>query len=336
MELLQNDKCLWPIYEKIVRLAMIEFCVRDGKIYIDSCPERDFEAGQYIRHAWNVCGESGLLGLLVAARFWMNGPKVFRPSDEECRILDHIDPHITLVDYVQPFPTMMIEFPAEYRQELSITREDTASGKLSKAFPLALLIHHESTISVILSITRWSDHCDFTNRFHTSNSQTTLADLLRKKPVELVRSLPVSEREADLNDRVVCLAVNAMLLLAGYGCRRLGRDNPAHVARLEKYLRNAQKHNKDVDKARAELRALPVVYSFSQEVQLCKYHPSLASSRGEPTGKKVSPHWRRGYMRMQPYGPGRALRRLKFIRPVMVNRNRFGGSDSDTSATYEE
>lgn len=39
----------------------------------------------------------------------------------------------------------------------------------------------------------------------------------------------------------------------------------------------------------------------------------------KPTGATRAPHLRRGHIRQQPYGPGRAFRRAQFIQPIFVN-----------------
>ncbi|MEJ8798380.1 hypothetical protein WKR88_18995 [Trinickia caryophylli] len=45
-----------------------------------------------------------------------------------------------------------------------------------------------------------------------------------------------------------------------------------------------------------------------------------------PTGGEMSPHWRRGHMRMQPYGPQHGLRKLIFVAPTLVRADRLGVS----------
>lgn len=45
------------------------------------------------------------------------------------------------------------------------------------------------------------------------------------------------------------------------------------------------------------------------------------------TGTGVRTHWRRGFWRRQPYGEGRALRKLKWLMPVLVNADQ---SSADT------
>lgn len=43
----------------------------------------------------------------------------------------------------------------------------------------------------------------------------------------------------------------------------------------------------------------------------------------------VSPHWRRGHLRMQPHGPQSRLRKLIFIAPMLVRADRLNGESGD-------
>ena len=40
-------------------------------------------------------------------------------------------------------------------------------------------------------------------------------------------------------------------------------------------------------------------------------------------GGEVSPHWRRGHMRMQAHGPQMSLRKLIFIAPTLIRADRL-------------
>ncbi|KWN10831.1 hypothetical protein [Burkholderia ubonensis] len=41
-------------------------------------------------------------------------------------------------------------------------------------------------------------------------------------------------------------------------------------------------------------------------------------------GGEISPHWRRGHLRMQPHGPQNSLRKLIFIAPTLIRADRLG------------
>lgn len=42
-------------------------------------------------------------------------------------------------------------------------------------------------------------------------------------------------------------------------------------------------------------------------------------------GFGVTPHWRRGHFRMQPFGIGNQLRKLIFVAPVLVHAEQLQG-----------
>ncbi|AWL03575.1 hypothetical protein ACFOHT_05935 [Massilia oculi] len=53
---------------------------------------------------------------------------------------------------------------------------------------------------------------------------------------------------------------------------------------------------------------------------------SLPSSAPDcASGGSVTPHWRRGHFRMQPYGAGNQQRKLIFVAPVLVHAERLQG-----------
>ena len=46
---------------------------------------------------------------------------------------------------------------------------------------------------------------------------------------------------------------------------------------------------------------------------------------GDGQGHSVSPHWRRGHFRMQPFGPAASQRKLIFVMPMIVRADRLSG-----------
>lgn len=52
---------------------------------------------------------------------------------------------------------------------------------------------------------------------------------------------------------------------------------------------------------------------------------AVEAAGGRPDG--VRAHWRRGFYRDQPYGPGKAMKRRQWIRPVIVNAHKAGKDD---------
>lgn len=53
--------------------------------------------------------------------------------------------------------------------------------------------------------------------------------------------------------------------------------------------------------------------------------PDTAEAQADltmPSGRELLPHWRRGHWRRQAHGAGNLERRLIWIRPVLVRRDR--------------
>lgn len=48
---------------------------------------------------------------------------------------------------------------------------------------------------------------------------------------------------------------------------------------------------------------------------------------GRSSGRRARPHWRRGHWRRQPFGEKRALRKLIWVMPVMVQHGGEGEAD---------
>jgi hypothetical protein len=57
-----------------------------------------------------------------------------------------------------------------------------------------------------------------------------------------------------------------------------------------------------------EVRMMPVQYAFAQEVTLYRRERVVDQHGDGDSGWTVSPHWRRGHWRSQPFGAGRSER----------------------------
>lgn len=58
---------------------------------------------------------ASLIDAWLLARYYGEGPKVFRPTWRQYLALEQIAPQLTLADYAQPFPVMAVELPEEVR-----------------------------------------------------------------------------------------------------------------------------------------------------------------------------------------------------------------------------
>jgi hypothetical protein len=142
------------------------------------------------------------------------------------------------------------------------------------------------------------------------------------------------------------LAVNAMLLLADYGCRHLGPANPTQYRRLERYAGMARRRKRGVAEADRNLRLVTRLCGFPQDVVLHGEERESAgpgASPGEGDGGAEPhrrphwrPHWRRGQWKTHAHGPGRAQRKRLFIRPVLVNGHLLKEGEQIPSTTYRQ
>jgi hypothetical protein len=142
----------------------------------------------------------------------------------------------------------------------------------------------------------------------------------------------------DLSHRLVLagalrVAVNSMLLLAEYGCKRIGPTNPSLHDRLQRHLETSQRRRQGVDDARRRLRLAPQLFGLSQEIVLYnrEHSPSEPSSKGDSPRR---PHWRRGHWKMHAHGPQRSMRKRIFIRPTLVNQHLLCGPEPTADITY--
>lgn len=262
------------------------------------------------------------------ARLLKDGPKVFRPTAEQAEALEQVEVGVPMEAYRQPFPCMAVEFPADWRSRRAVPDGD---GSVTHE-PFAVLLAHESAEqAIVVTVLFTSGH---------AISEVLRGDSVEDALQEAERAGATGDRsmsaaENRLSTRAIRAALNALLLLTHYGSKQQEPDNPSHARRLQARLDKAKrgKGKGDVLAASRDLRLLPVVYGFSQQVTL---HDRQEAHQGEgaPTGKTVKPHWRRGHWRNARVGAGRAATKLTFVRPCLIHAERVAGPLSSTSTTY--
>jgi hypothetical protein len=130
------------------------------------------------------------------------------------------------------------------------------------------------------------------------------------------------------------VAINSMLLLADYGCKRLGPANPTHYNRLRRHLETSQHQGQHVDNARRNLRLAPQLFGLPQDIRLYEREPSRDLDCHSECTSTRRPHWRRGHWKMQAHGPSRSLRKRIFVKPVLVNHHMLGGREQTAEVAY--
>jgi hypothetical protein len=131
------------------------------------------------------------------------------------------------------------------------------------------------------------------------------------------------------------IGLNLCLMLTLTGVRQLGPADPQRIANLRKVANGSKRRMAEAE--RQIKQAMPTLITFEQEVSFYIRNPEevgAVSDEASFTGRKNKPHWRKGFYKMQRFGPGRSQRKLIFIAPVLVNRHLFSGNVDDTKAVY--
>jgi hypothetical protein len=251
-----------------------------------------------------------LFELYTYSKALAEGPKLLRPTADQCEALEYVDVNVSFDDYVQPFPTFLLELPEAYRQ--------TLTARFGFECPQLVVTHHDARTKYILSF-RSTNGAGHTTYQIMSPRWKTVEEALRFREDE-GKDLAQSE----VIQRVV---LNFGLLMTHFGVRVRGPVDPASHA---KRTRNARRQNqRKADRARRLLDAEINLIEFEQDVVVYGRQDS-ARSDSEGDGSTRRPHWRRGHFRRQPCGRGRSSRKLIYVKPVYVNVHRFQGDLADT------
>jgi len=275
-------------------------------------------------------GASSCIESYVMSRMLSEGPKVFAFDALTCEALENFDLSVSTADYLQPFPTVTIQLPQDY------TKKRVVPFDAGSHAPDFVIVRHEPKAGCVLVTMHMTSHQAMT-RLLNLDPAWTLEEMWAKgaRAWDAKDSLDMTPEESALGSSLSKLALNVCLMATAYGVRCLGAANLSHHERLKRYAQLARKRGRDIEKADLEVRMVPMQYAFAQEVTLYRHEPGEVQSPGNGTGGwTVTPHWRRGHWRWQPFGPGRQERRRVAIPSVLVNGKLFLGKESDTVTTY--
>jgi hypothetical protein len=275
-------------------------------------------------------GASSCTESYVMSRTLAEGLKVFAFSDAlTCEALENFDLSVGTSDYLQPFPSVVIELPADYTRKRVVPFEE---GNHSPDF---LIVRREPDAGCVLVTMHLTSHQVLT-RLLKLDPAWSLEEMWAKgaRSWESKDTLSMTAEEKALGSSLCKLALNVCLMATAYGVKCLGPANPSYYERLKRHATLARKRGREVEKADLEVRLVPIRYSFAQEVTLYRREPTTDQNSAGEGGWTVSPHWRRGHWRWQPCGPGKTERRRVAIPSVLVNGHLFVGSQADTMATY--
>jgi hypothetical protein len=277
-------------------------------------------------------GASACIESFVMSRTLAEGPKLFTFADTLiCEALENFDLNLSTADYMQPFPSVVIELPADY------TKNRVVPFDAGSHAPDFVVVRHEPDAGCVMVAMHLTSHQVMT-RLLKLDPSWTMEQMWEKgaRTWDAKDSLDMTPEEKALGSALTKLALNVCLMATAYGVRCLGPANPSHHERLKRYAKLARKRGREqLEKAEMDLRLMPVRYAFAQEITLFHREPVTQPHANGEGGWTVSPHWRRGHWRSQPCGPGRSERRRVAIPSVQVNGHLFAGSPADTMATYK-
>ena len=203
----------------------------------------------------------------VRSKILAGGPKLFRPTAEQCRAMENTEANICFQDYRQPYPALIIEWPDEYR------REKERQG-LTGSFPPFTLAYHLAEHRTLFTDLWWSDQNHIVStlteyqlageggkRFSPEEAQAaaaraeqvygTLEEALQGVEDVGGTAGPIGPDDARLLRLVQRLTANFNLMMLTFGHRDTGPTDPTTHSRLVR-----QSHNRK-DRRAAESRGPP-------------------------------------------------------------------------------
>lgn len=239
------------------------------------------------------------LEIYITGCILATGPKVFRPTVQQLRHLELMDLNLTFEEFNTPFPLVVVEFPDEYAKERVVT---TIEG--TEDHPHYSVLYHDPKARFICHQIAYGEGAR-SQGMRTWWSPTNPADHMEKwfRPDEdwngEFAKAHTTSSDLKVEAKIKRAVLNYCLLLDEVGTKRVGVDNVNEYAQLVKFLQRKTVHSRKNIERRD---SLAVIYKPNLEVELVR-HVRTDTAAGELTGRKVSPHVRRGHYRMVPFGP---------------------------------
>lgn len=254
-------------------------------------------------------------------RLMHTGVKMFRPTVRQCEAMCEVEINMPLSEYAQPYPVIVYEYPEDFCKEMA--------AKLGcNRFPSFTVCSHDHEQNFV----------QVASMFAQGDTVTTLIPYREGQTVEEVLTsvdprLPPGDPEFKLGELLQRIALNFSLMMTHHKVvdEPQSRENTRRWRELQK--------SKDPDK-REKGRLLGLqdirVIRFEQNIKFYDEETERkARPQGEPTGRMMPPHWRKGHWLMQAHGPGRTLRKRQLRKPVFIHPELFLGDITDTKVVYE-
>src|SRR6202049_1517304 len=201
-------------------------------------------------------GASACIESYVTSRMLSEGPKVFAFDALTCEALENFDLSVSTADYLQPFPTVVIELPLDYTKKRVVPFDEGSHA------PDFVIVRHEPKAGCVMVAMHMTSHQVMT-RLLKLDLAWTLEEMWAKgaRAWDAKDTLGMTPEETVLGNALSKLALNVCLMATAYGVLSLGHANPSHHERLKRYAKLARKRGKEQqEKAEMELRTTPVRY----------------------------------------------------------------------------
>jgi hypothetical protein len=258
----------------------------------------------YYQDTWlrsMITAGSEALGLKATSIWLLDGPKIFRPSKEQCAALENINVNLTVQEYSQPYPSILIE--VDY-----------------PPFHSVLCYQETDVLAFVLN-----------SKDHLNDISTTIVNSSDLMEVALNTYDNDCESLQDPSIRALRVACNSCLALSHYG----NHIDFLYPKEVQTDRRLAKENSERGERARRRLNLAVQIISFDQEVKIHKTETKPYDSENKESKGTVSTHWRRGHWAMQPHGPHNSLRKRILRPPVLVRSDLFVGELSNTQTTYK-
>lgn len=260
-----------------------------------------------------------LICLETMSQLAANGPKMFRPTVEQCEAMEQVEINLPIEDYSQAYPVVLVEFPDAYLKKLG----ERLGHRVSRYLMLRWYDREKAVFAGSTSLTKEKFRADELAYFFQHRPEFPSVEAAIQTNVNLSKSDSVT---AKLLTRV---GMNLMLMLSHFG-HRSEASNPSHLERTRRRLKRGAKLDANAIEAATHVHwLLP-----TQEI-VVRGPSAPADDAGDGSHASPQPHWRKGHWRNQRVGPGRAGVKRVLIRPVFVRRAAFVGDLADTSVVYK-
>lgn len=249
-----------------------------------------------------------VFGFYAVSVWLVDGPKVFKPTEQQCKALEQIEVRLHISEYSQPYPAVMVDLP---------------SG-LYAPFTSVLCHLDNGGSSPMLNCVLYSEG-------HLNDTVTNIAMGGCSMEMSLRRSKACLGALAELSCIARRVAVNSCLALANFGSHR----SYLFPKTVERDRELAKERTERGERARQRLKLAVQEVALDREVVLHDREPGAGKSTGAGVGGEKCCHWCKGYWYRQPHGPGNGLRKLAYRKPVLKRADKLLADASELSTTYK-